>query len=867
MTQGTTAAQLCRSMTALRNVRNGRLSGKDARGSVHVHATSGWSIPTQAWRALTFSARLTVGLWLIGAILATGATPAHAASFYWYGESDSTCWQTGQLGSSSTACDSVGPGFLATPGSLKGGLAHVDEVSTGGSAEGITLPDGDYCNYYKLGDDISKEESNNQGGYTGYTPPTPYTSYQESDSYGNSCQADGTTWGQEVGTGDPSNNCYNTCGMHHIVSFHELSDRPWASWFGEPSLAVSTEALIHTVTFGGESSYNMAWGYVCPLLKDTTTGDILEYCLEEWRSIHNPPEWKEERIGTCGPNGYDTVVTYFWPGTKLATEQAGSANTLEFSGTPSGWTHFAAAITKSDLLTAIDLAREPPTVKNGCGTNFSTNPEQYALVGVEQGVEGEHKLSGIGGAGRNLQVRTEYTPLVPSATSESPTAITPTGATLNGTVDPHGFDTHYYFEYGLTTSYGSRTPEVDAGSGDTPMAVNATIGGLVADTTYQYRLVAANSAGSVVSGDATFSTAKRSFTGAKPADFITCANDEYAVAVSNGKELGASGTAVWAPHWACNSHAVVGDFNGDGLDDIAVPDVENSTWAVGLSNGSSFGLSGTGTWLTHWTAYPEWSAAGDFTGNGMDDLIVCSNNEYSVAVSNGKELGASGSGLWLKAPCKANVVVGDFNGDGKDDLAIPNESNNSWTVELSNGSSFGSPGSGTWLSGWTAKPAWASAGEGTGGAWTPPAGGWTSYAVPDAAGAANNRLTGVSCQSSTVCVATAYELYNGVTYAYGEIWENGVWTIHSVNGNGGMELNGISCTSSTTCTAVGSLAESNGNIVTVAERWNGTEWTRQTTPNEPGLNSDLASVSCISTCTAVGSDTNDIGTWAMAVVS
>ena len=213
------------------------------------------------------------GLVVTAALLCAGPTFAHAtSSFYWYGENDSTCWQTGQLGSSSTACgEAVGAGFLSKSGSLKGGLAHMDEVSAGGSAEGIQLPDGNYCNYYKIGDDISHEESNNQGGVTGYSPPTPYKSYQESDPYGNVCQADGATWGQEVGTGDPSNNCYNTCGMHHIVSLHELSDHPWASWFGEPSLAVLTEALVHTVTFSGESTANMAWGYVCPLLEDTGT--------------------------------------------------------------------------------------------------------------------------------------------------------------------------------------------------------------------------------------------------------------------------------------------------------------------------------------------------------------------------------------------------------------------------------------------------------------------------------------------------------------------------------------------------------------------------------------------------------------------
>ncbi len=293
--------------------------------------------------------------------------------------------------------------------------------------------------------------------------------------------------------------------MNHIVSFHELSDHPWAGWFGEPSLAVSAEALVHTVRFSGESEDNMAWGYVCPLLEDTTTGYILEYCFEEWRSVYNPPKWKEERIGTCSSNGYDTVVTYFWPGTKLATEQGGSANTFEFSGTPSGWTHFAAEITKTDLLTAIGLAKEPPT-KSGCGTNFSTNPEQYALVGVEQGVEGEHKLSGIGGAGRNLQLHTEYTPRPPTATTESVSGVQETQAALNGSVNPNGLSTHYYFQYGTTTSYGSSTPESSAGSSTVAVHESLTATGLEPGTTYHYRLVASSVGGTTYGSDRTLTT-------------------------------------------------------------------------------------------------------------------------------------------------------------------------------------------------------------------------------------------------------------------------------------------------------------------------------------------------------------------------
>ncbi len=601
-----------------------------------------------------------VSLWLLttAALLCAGPSLAQAtSSFYWYGENDSTCWQTGQLGSPSTACgEAVGPGFLSKSGSLKGGLAHMDEVSAGGSAEGIQLPDGNYCDYYKIGDDIFREESNNQGGVTGYTPPTPYKSYQESDPYGNVCQADGATWGQEVGTGDPSNNCYNTCGMHHIVSLHELSDHPWAGWFGEPSLAVSAEALAHTVTFSGESAYNMAWGYVCPLLEDTTTGYILEYCFEEWRSVYNPPQWKEERIGTCGPNGYDTVVTYFWPGTKLATEQGGSANTFEFSGTPSGWTHFAAAITKTNLLTSIDLAKEPPT-KSGCGTNFSTNPEQYALVGVEQGVEGEHKLSGIGGAGRNLQVRTEYTQLPPEASTSAASSVTEEQATLNGTVNPKGTTTHYYFQYGETTAYGSSTSEGNAGSSTSSVPENATVTGLQAGTTYHYRIVASSAGGTSYGADQTFTTQEPG-SSSRWAIRDPATGDQWAYFVGNsdGRRM-----CYWqsAPKWEDNcltGETVAEDTSPAAIREADAPSGKGYQWAF-------FVGSAIGRRVCYWQETPTWedncltgeTVAEDTSPSVVRDPTTGDQWAYFVGNSDGRRMC-----YWQSAPkWEDNCLTGE----------------------------------------------------------------------------------------------------------------------------------------------------------------------------------------------------------------
>jgi hypothetical protein len=78
-------------------------------------------------------------------------------------------------------------------------------------------------------------------------------------------------------------------------------------------------------------------------------------------------------------------------------------------------------------------------------------------------------------------------------------------ATLNSSVDPHGLTTTVYFQYGTTTSYGLTTaPQTK--SGNTYQNVSANISGLSASTTYHFRIVATNSAGTRYGNDRTFTT-------------------------------------------------------------------------------------------------------------------------------------------------------------------------------------------------------------------------------------------------------------------------------------------------------------------------------------------------------------------------
>ncbi|WP_445150275.1 hypothetical protein [Baekduia sp. Peel2402] len=97
----------------------------------------------------------------------------------------------------------------------------------------------------------------------------------------------------------------------------------------------------------------------------------------------------------------------------------------------------------------------------------------------------------------------------PNVQTGAAAAVTAGSAELNGTIDTYGGQTTYHFEYGTTTAYGNRAPagsEAPAGSSRTPRVVSRPVTGLQPGTTYHYRLVASNAAGTTEGSDRTFTT-------------------------------------------------------------------------------------------------------------------------------------------------------------------------------------------------------------------------------------------------------------------------------------------------------------------------------------------------------------------------
>jgi hypothetical protein len=95
----------------------------------------------------------------------------------------------------------------------------------------------------------------------------------------------------------------------------------------------------------------------------------------------------------------------------------------------------------------------------------------------------------------------------PSVATSSASNATYSSVVLYGFVNPRGLATGYVFQYGTTSGYGGQTSLAPAGNGTIGIKLSQNVTGLQPNTTYHYRIVAVNSAGTTDGGDRSFKTA------------------------------------------------------------------------------------------------------------------------------------------------------------------------------------------------------------------------------------------------------------------------------------------------------------------------------------------------------------------------
>lgn len=140
---------------------------------------------------------------------------------------------------------------------------------------------------------------------------------------------------------------------------------------------------------------------------------------------------------------------------------------------------------------------------------------------------------------------------------------------------------------------------------------------------------------------------------------------------------------------------LTGDFNGDGLTDWAGRSPSDGMWRVLLGLGGEFAAPAIwGTWTTSVT-FSDF-LVGDFNGDGLDDVTArASTGTHVVGLSTGSGFMSSSFGAWSTIVDWENVLVGDVNADGLSDL-IGHASTGTLVAAISDGSSFATSVFGTW---------------------------------------------------------------------------------------------------------------------------------------------------------------------------
>ena len=147
------------------------------------------------------------------------------------------------------------------------------------------------------------------------------------------------------------------------------------------------------------------------------------------------------------------------------------------------------------------------TAPQGVGNGTNALSVSQALNGLAPLTTISYRLVGYNIAGTNFGSTTSFITLgLPTLTTQPPTTVSGTAATLTGSANPNRSPTTAFFQWGATTNYNSLTAAQSIGSGTNALAISSALSGLAPATTYHYRLVAFNDAGTNFGADVSFTT-------------------------------------------------------------------------------------------------------------------------------------------------------------------------------------------------------------------------------------------------------------------------------------------------------------------------------------------------------------------------
>lgn len=223
---------------------------------------------------------------------------------------------------------------------------------------------------------------------------------------------------------------------------------------------------------------------------------------------------------TANDGSYSWTPTSALSGITLSVREKGTTGQAEYTGTtgsfnivnqvtaPNAPSNLVATNNNGDItLTWTDNSSNEDGFKierNGIYIGqVPANTTTYTDLSVAPGTHVYRVYSFIGNSNSSYSNTQSVTvvlqrqlTIIQTGTTSSTTVITDPAssisyysATLNGSINPNGLNTNYYFEYGIDTQYGNKTITKSIGNGTSIVNVSEIITGLLPNTHYDYRLV------------------------------------------------------------------------------------------------------------------------------------------------------------------------------------------------------------------------------------------------------------------------------------------------------------------------------------------------------------------------------------------
>jgi hypothetical protein len=156
-------------------------------------------------------------------------------------------------------------------------------------------------------------------------------------------------------------------------------------------------------------------------------------------------------------------------------------------------------------------------------------------------------------------------------------------------------------------------------------------------------------------------------------DFVGLINNAASVLLNNGANAFTQSREF--PAGGGPAAIIASDFNGDGKNDLAVANYNSHDVSILIGNGAGefYAASNFRVGLATSFSFPTSVAAGDFNGDGNDDVAVADKRRGNLHLLLGKAGGGfEASKEYASGIGPIFVAAGDFNQDGKPDLAVTN---------------------------------------------------------------------------------------------------------------------------------------------------------------------------------------------------